>query len=58
MKNLCLAMAFGLGLGIGDLWAGDALAGAAGYLRTGAGARSLGMGGAAVALVDDVTATV
>lgn len=32
--------------------------GAAAYLRSGAGARALGMGGAAVALVDDVTATV
>lgn len=36
----------------------DALGGAASYLRSGAGARALGMGGAAVALVDDVTATV
>ena len=38
--------------------AADALGSAAGYLRSGAGARALGMGGAAVALVDDVTATV
>lgn len=39
-------------------WGADALGGAAAYLRSGAGARALGMGGAAVALVDDVTATV
>lgn len=41
-----------------SLWATDSLGGAASYLRSGAGARALGMGGAAVALVDDVTATV
>lgn len=36
----------------------DAAGGAASYLRSGAGARALGMGGAAIAIVDDVTATV
>lgn len=43
---------------VSRLWAADSLGGAASYLRSGAGARALGMGGAAVALVDDVTATV
>jgi hypothetical protein len=40
------------------VWSLEALGGSAAYLRSGAGARALGMGGAAVALVDDVTATV
>src|SRR5262245_46143471 len=45
-------------LGVQRLFASDALGGAAAYLHSGAGARALGMGGASVALVDDVTATV
>jgi hypothetical protein len=40
------------------VWSASALGGAAAYLRGGAGARALGMGGAAVAVVDDVTAAV
>ncbi len=51
-------MAAGLWALTAGLMAADALGGAAAYLRSGAGARALGMGGAAVALVDDVTATV
>lgn len=53
----------GLALALALVWPGfpaaaEPLGGAAAYLRSGAGARALGMGGAAVALVDDVTATV
>jgi hypothetical protein len=56
MHKMMLALGL-LGL-TASLGAADALGGAAAYLRAGAGARALGMGGAAVALVDDVTATV
>jgi len=58
MKQGSMLVAFSLGLLAAGLQAGNALGGAANYLRSGAGARALGMGGAAVALVDDVTATV
>ena len=53
-----LAFALAVGLCPGQGRAADALGGAGSYLRSGAGARALGMGGAAAALVDDVTATV
>ena len=60
MKKSAWGITFVLAMGMAAdrLSAMDALGGAAGYLRSGAGARALGMGGAAVALVDDVTATV
>src|SRR5262245_60835025 len=58
MKTLLISLALLLAINESGLNASESLGGAAAYLHSGAGARSLGMGGAAVALVADVTATV
>ena len=47
-----------LALALGSFAAEDDIINAAPYLRTGAGARPLAMGGASTAVADDATATV
>ena len=56
-KLIGIAALAGLGLNPSLLFSVEAGAGAAGFLNSGVGARAAGMGGAQVAVVEDVTAT-